>query len=300
MSIASKLERYVVKLVNEERAARGLDPLKIELTLNLSAERHSQWMLETDTFSHQGAGRSTHDERIRDAGFDMSDTWRTGENLGLQSVGGAPGFYDELDSIHEGWMKSPGHKANILGNYELIGVGVVIDSYTSAGMTYTTVAATQNFGWTNGSVQLDPGLAVTAQIMGAVGGSAPGIMEHGTFLDDILTGGSGNDFLKGYGGKDVLKGGGGNDVLFGGGSNDALVGGAGNDRAFGGAGDDLILGGAGDDFLQGQAGNDKLNGGSGNDALLGGGRRRHPHRGRWQRQAAGRRAQRHPARWSRR
>ena len=54
MSIASKLERYVVSLVNEERISRGLDPVRIEVNLNRSAEIHSQWMLDTDVFLPYG------------------------------------------------------------------------------------------------------------------------------------------------------------------------------------------------------------------------------------------------------
>ncbi|WP_246003778.1 CAP domain-containing protein [Histidinibacterium lentulum] len=272
MSIASKLERYVVKLVNEERVSRGLDPVRIEVNLNRSAEIHSQWMLDADVFSHTGAGGSTHDERIRDAGFDMSKSWRTGENLGIQSVGGPAGYYDELDAIHEGWMNSPGHKANILGNYDLIGVGVVIGAYTTGGTTYTTVAATQNFGWTTGQVDLDPGLGLTASQTASKTAPPPGNqILKGNATADILKGGAGHDVLKGFGGNDVLKGGAGNDALIGGGGSDALVGGAGNDRGFGGAGDDKVLGNAGNDFLQGQGGSDLLNGGGGDDALIGGG-----------------------------
>jgi uncharacterized protein YkwD len=124
MSIASEIERYVARLANEERVERGLDPLRIELNLNRSAELHSRWMLESDIFSHTGVNGSDHDDRIRAAGFDMTGSWRTGENLGVKSIGGPAGYFDEIDAIHEGWMNSPGHRANILGEYEVLGVGV--------------------------------------------------------------------------------------------------------------------------------------------------------------------------------
>jgi Ca2+-binding RTX toxin-like protein len=228
-------------------------------------------MLDTDIFSHTGVDGSSHDERIRDAGFDMSGRWRTGENLGLQSVGGEPGYFDELDAIHEGWMNSPGHRANILGDYDLIGVGVVIGEYDNGGVTYTAVAATQNFGWTSGAVQLDPGAGQATQVMSDTSTSAPRLIENGTIGDDLLSGAQGDDILRGFGGNDVLKGGAGNDVLTGGGGNDAIVGGAGDDTGYGGAGDDLVLGHGGNDMLHGEAGNDKVNGGGGDDALMGGG-----------------------------
>lgn len=289
MSIASKLERYVVKLVNAEREARGLDPVRIEVNLNESAERHSKWMLDTDTFSHTGAGRSSHDERIRDAGFDMSEKWRTGENLGLQSIGGAAGYYDELDSIHRGWMQSPGHKANILGNYDLIGVGVEFGSYTTGGTTFTSIAATQNFGWTSGSKQLDPGSGGQAQVKSEKSGSAPRIVEAGSGDKDVLNGAKGDDVLKGLGGHDVLRGRAGDDKVLGGGGNDKVLGAAGDDllkgqagkdKLISGGGDDKLMGGAHNDMLKsaagadkvkGQGGADRLEGGGGKDKLFGGG-----------------------------
>lgn len=33
--------------------------------------------------------------------------------------------YRNAVSAHEGWMNSPGHRENILGDYEYIGVGIV-------------------------------------------------------------------------------------------------------------------------------------------------------------------------------
>ena len=225
----------------------------------------------------------------RDAGFDMSKSWRTGENLGIQSVGGAPGYYDELDSIHEGWMNSPGHRANILGNYDLIGVGVVVGSYTTGGTTYTTVTATQNFGWTNGEVDLDPGLGLTASQTAAKTAPPTGnLLLEGNASADLLKGGSRSRRAEGlrrqrcserrrrqrrpdrrrrrrrpsWGGPattgpsaapatNKVLGNAGNDVLQGQGGNDLLNGGGRDDALVGGGGDDTLIGGSGDDKLLG-------------------------------------------------
>ncbi len=48
-------------------------------------------------------------------------------------------------------------------------------------------------------------------------------------MNNVITGGVGNDTLNGGDGNDTLMGGAGNDVLTGGAGNDAMVGGAGND-----------------------------------------------------------------------
>ena len=56
-------------------------------------------------------------------------------------------------------------------------------------------------------------------------------------------------------------------VVTGGVGNDSLYGGDGNDRLVGGDGDDFLHGGAGDDTLNAGAGNDAVNGGGGNDTI---------------------------------
>ncbi|HEV8678127.1 MAG TPA: calcium-binding protein, partial [Stellaceae bacterium] len=74
----------------------------------------------------------------------------------------------------------------------------------------------------------------------------------GNGLDNIITGGPGNDILSGGGGSDTLNGGAGDDVLQGGDDgdsthNEVLNGGAGNDTLDGGGGWNALYGGAGND-----------------------------------------------------
>ena len=77
MTQASTLEREMLELINAERTSRGLEPVALELRLNTSAEEHSQWMLATGNFSHTGEGGSSATQRMRDAGFVLSGSWRT-------------------------------------------------------------------------------------------------------------------------------------------------------------------------------------------------------------------------------
>ncbi|MDP5215962.1 Ig-like domain-containing protein [Ruegeria sp. 2205SS24-7] len=74
----------------------------------------------------------------------------------------------------------------------------------------------------------------------------------GTFGDDLLRAGAGDDRVNGRWGDDIISGG------------------AGDDRLKGGFGNDLLNGGAGDDRLKGGFGRDTLAGGEGNDVLTGG------------------------------
>jgi len=119
------------------------------------------------------------------------------------------------------------------------------------------------------------------------GGPTPGIVLTGTPVDDILTGGVGNDILNGLeegdvldgdagddeinggAGNDVLRGGFGDDIINGGDDNDTINGDAGDDRLNGGDGNDVIRGGAGSNFIDGGRGNDSLTGGSGSDIIFG-------------------------------
>jgi hypothetical protein len=59
MIYADELELYMLTLVNQERAAMGLGLLQLETNLNTAAEDHSEWILDTNTFSHTGINNTT-------------------------------------------------------------------------------------------------------------------------------------------------------------------------------------------------------------------------------------------------
>ncbi|WP_439839741.1 beta strand repeat-containing protein [Aeromonas caviae] len=117
----------------------------------------------------------------------------------------------------------------------------------------------------------------------------------GSYLDEILIGGSGNDTLNGNAGNDILLGGLGNDTLNGGNGNDTAsyfdssagvtvtvnganqnTGGAGTDslsnmeNLVGSMFNDSLTGDGNANVLSGLAGNDILSGGGGDDLLIGG------------------------------
>ncbi len=154
MSTASTVEREMLALINQERTSRGLDPLELERNLNESSEDHSSWMLDTDRFSHTGQGGSSATQRMQAAGFDLSGSWRTGENIAWQSERGAPGISDDVAQLHQNLMNSPGHRANILNpDFKYIGIGIEEGDMQG----YDAVMVTQNFAATQGDVDLDNG-----------------------------------------------------------------------------------------------------------------------------------------------
>ncbi|MGC1494250.1 MAG: CAP domain-containing protein [Sulfitobacter sp.] len=268
MTVATDLERYLLELVNAERAAVGLGALTLELNLNTSAEDHSQWMSDNDTFSHTGVNSSSATQRITDANFDFSGAWRSGENIAAQTIGGAEGYFDEVAALHLGLMNSPGHRANILNpDYTHIGLGIVIGNYSyDTATSYPSVFITQNFAATQGITDHD--------LLGSASAEA---IDAGTG-DDVVSAGAGDDTVNGQAGNDTLDGGAGDDTLFGSDGDDLITGGDGADQLNGGTGADIlsgqsgndrILAGTGDDLVHGGAQQDSITGGEGNDTIYG-------------------------------
>ena len=145
MSLPSALEIEMLELVNLERTSRGLDELIFDRNLNRSSEDHSEWMQDTGTFSHTGQGGSSATERMRDAGFEFTGSWRSAENIAFGSEGGAAGYSDDVSRLHDALMNSAGHRANILNpNLETIGIGIEV-GHSSLSGGRDTVVITQNF-----------------------------------------------------------------------------------------------------------------------------------------------------------
>ena len=291
---ADVYERYMLELVNEARAQAGAPPLQLERSLNQAAEDHSLWMLETDIFSHTGVNGSSATQRMDAAGFTRSGSWRTAENIAVQSERGPDGIMDDVAQLHTNLMNSPGHRANILNpDLDYIGIGIELGDFDFDSGTFESVIVTQNFGSTGAPVDLDLGIEPNPQVVSVVvaptkiqgddsanelTGTAADEIIRGEDGDDMLAGGAGADVLRGGQGQDRLYGGEDNDTAYGGGGhdyirgddgNDRILAGSGNDIVRGGRNDDTMLGGSGDDVIHGGAGNDRVNGQTGNDRLYG-------------------------------
>lgn len=110
----------VLRLVNIERSKAGLSPLTTNATLKAAADKRAQ---ETKTsFSHTRPNGSKFSTVLKEYGI----SYRTaGENI-------AYGQRSPQEVVN-GWMNSPGHRANILnGSFGKIGIGV----YQSGGVIY--------------------------------------------------------------------------------------------------------------------------------------------------------------------
>jgi hypothetical protein len=97
---------------NDERRERGLDPLEWNEDLAQLAREWSEEMSITGEIQH----RDIDVDLIQD----IDGLTGLGENL-FTSTAPVP-----AGRAHEGWMRSPGHRANLLSpDWDLLGIGVV-------------------------------------------------------------------------------------------------------------------------------------------------------------------------------
>lgn len=115
---ADRYAQQVVDLVNTERARKGCAPVTVNAKLQAAAQAHSDDMAARDYYEHdtpEGVGPGA---RMTSAGYRWS-TW--GENIYKSP--------QDARTAMDGWMKSPGHRDNILNcAFHEIGVGINLAS----------------------------------------------------------------------------------------------------------------------------------------------------------------------------
>ncbi len=109
----SVAEQYLFHAANAERAAHGLAALRWNSALYASANGHAQQMAARSSISHQYPGEPELAERGKSAGARFSVI---SENVGESST---------AVRIHDAWMNSPGHRANLL-DPQLDAVGISV------------------------------------------------------------------------------------------------------------------------------------------------------------------------------
>lgn len=106
--------RQLVLLANQARAAKGLSPLKWDPALAAAAARHCLRMAAEGPIAHRYRDEPSLADRASEAGAHFS---LIEENV---AIGPTP------EAIHEEWMHSPGHYANLMNpKVDAIGVALV-------------------------------------------------------------------------------------------------------------------------------------------------------------------------------
>lgn len=110
----SSVEKDIVKQINEYRLEKGLSLLQLNSDISALAKLHSEEMATGEVpVGHQGfKGRI---QRLKD----QIPLKAAGENVAYSQGAKEPA----LQAV-QGWLKSPEHKKNIEGKYNLTGIGV--------------------------------------------------------------------------------------------------------------------------------------------------------------------------------
>ncbi|MBW4863929.1 MAG: peptidase, partial [Paeniclostridium sp.] len=106
-------EMQTIDLINSERDKNDLDRLTFSEKAKISSEKHSEDMKENNYFDHLNKENETPFDRMKKEDIIYSIA---GENIAA----------GQINSVyaHEALMNSLGHRKNILGDYENVGVGV--------------------------------------------------------------------------------------------------------------------------------------------------------------------------------
>ncbi len=111
MSTLDSEKAELLKIHNEERQGRKIHPLSINPEAMKAAQKHADWMAKKNKMSHTGDNNSQPWDRIE-------GEWSSvGENIAYGA--------SSPESVMSMWMKSTGHKRNILSkDYRGVGFGI--------------------------------------------------------------------------------------------------------------------------------------------------------------------------------
>lgn len=114
------LEQQIHTLIDRHRQAQGLGRLTADPVLDALAREHSERMARGDV----PVGHDGFDNRFNRARGSLA-IFRIAENVGMNS--GYPAAAVPAQMV-DGWIASPGHRANLEGHFRISGVGIARSS----------------------------------------------------------------------------------------------------------------------------------------------------------------------------
>ncbi len=118
----AKIDAATLCLVNRERKKRHLVALRRQGTLDDVATRFAKRLVEESFFDHTAPDGTTMLDRVKATSYlrGALRRWSVGENIAYGT-----GALATPKAIVDAWMRSPGHRANILDrSFREIGLGV--------------------------------------------------------------------------------------------------------------------------------------------------------------------------------
>lgn len=108
-----RMEKEIFVSINDYRVSKGLAPLQLSRTISDIARRHSQNMAT----GRVAPGHIGFQERvIQIFKKPLGNGQGAAENVALGQM--------TADEAVAGWLKSSGHRKNIIGNYNQTGIGI--------------------------------------------------------------------------------------------------------------------------------------------------------------------------------
>jgi len=120
---SARISREILFFVNEFRRSKGLPELQGDSYISSVALGHSRDMLTGKSpFGHDGFR-----QRIDRISAKLGKLYVAAENVASGPMG--------AKEVVDGWLHSPGHRRNIMGDFRLTGIGV---AEAANGMIYFT------------------------------------------------------------------------------------------------------------------------------------------------------------------
>ncbi|STX29451.1 putative transporter [Legionella beliardensis] len=110
-----QMQQDILLYINQYRIKHGRSALQMNNAISKEATLHSQDMAAHRVpFGHQGFAK-----RIKNLYAVIKQAHSGAENVAYN--------YKNAEIVVREWIKSPGHKKNIMGNYNLTGIGIAYD-----------------------------------------------------------------------------------------------------------------------------------------------------------------------------
>jgi uncharacterized protein YkwD len=119
----AEMQKMILYYVNNYRVKHHLPALQLNMTVSNEAAKHSQAMASKIV----GFGHAHFNERIKRL-YQQFDPCRGGaENVAY--------YKTDAKRLVDAWVSSPGHRRNIMGQYNVTGIGI---AYGKTGWAYYT------------------------------------------------------------------------------------------------------------------------------------------------------------------
>lgn len=112
----NEAELKLVTLINNYRTSIGLNTLQVINHISYKSQEHNIYMIDNKSVSHD------YFQQRADNLIEVLGATRVAENIAYN--------YQTPESALSAWLNSPGHKANIEGDFTHFGVSITIDETT--------------------------------------------------------------------------------------------------------------------------------------------------------------------------